>query len=51
MTYEQAIEAVVTRREAIDEIAAHGLDFSDFVEEYGNREEYQGADVLDWLGY
>lgn len=36
MTYEQAL---------------HGLDFSDFAEEYGNREEYQGRDVLEWLGY
>lgn len=51
MTYEQAIEATVTRDEALAEIAAHGIDFSEFVEEYGDREEYEGADVLGWLGY
>ena len=51
MTYDEAIETIVTRGEAAAEIAAHGIDFSEFVEEYGDREEYRGADVLAWLGY
>jgi hypothetical protein len=51
MSYDDAIESVVTRREAIAEIKAHGLDPQDFFDEVGRKEEYIGLDVLSWLGY
>lgn len=51
MTYEQAIDATVTKREALAEVEAHGVDPEEFLEELGNRDTYAGADVLAWLGY
>jgi len=51
MSYDDAIEATVTRREAMREIKAHGLDPQDFFDEVGRKEEYIGLDVLSWLGY
>lgn len=51
MDYQEAREAMVTREEAKAEIAAHHLDWEDFVEEYGDLDEYLGEDVLNWLGY
>ncbi len=57
MTYEQAMGAVVSKAEAIAEIRLHPteqdaeLDISDFLIEVGDRPEYTGAEVLDWLGY
>jgi hypothetical protein len=51
MSYDDAIEAVVTKREAIAEIKDHGLDPQDFFDEVGRKEEYTGLDVLSWLGY
>jgi glutamyl-tRNA reductase len=37
MTYDDAIEAIVTKGEAIAEIKAHGLDPADFFEEIGKK--------------
>ena len=52
MDYLEACEAFVTKKEAKYEIEVqHGLNFSDFVADCGNSEEYQGQVVLDWLGY
>ena len=60
MDYEEACEAIVTRREAQREINKHdatfpfrssGLFLAEFVLEYGDKEEYHGQDVLDFLGY
>jgi hypothetical protein len=51
MEYLEAIEAVVTIEEAKREIALHGANFDDFAAEYGRNDEYDGADVLGWLGY
>lgn len=51
MSYDDAIEATVTKREAIAEIKAHGLDPQDFFDEVGKKEEYIGLEVLSWLGY
>ena len=65
MDYETAIESFVSRQEAIDELARHGV-MADYDTVYGdlfdcvtgehiataNRYgEYAGADVLAWLGY
>lgn len=63
MNYEDAIEAFISRNEAIDELAAHGImaDYDGielfdcvsgetiaFANQYG---EYCGGDILVWLGY
>ena len=57
MTYEQAMGATVSRQEAAVEIARHptgghaGEDWDIFLAEVGDKVEYTGAEVLDWLGY
>jgi hypothetical protein len=51
MTYDEAIEATVTKRDALAEIKAHGVDPEEFLEDMGNHDTYAGADVLAWLGY
>jgi len=51
MSYDEAIEAVVTKAEAKCEISLHNASFVDFVAEYGDCDEYNGGDVLGWLGY
>lgn len=51
LDYVEAYIATVSKDEARREIERHGVLFSDFVEKYGDREEYTGGDVLDWLGY
>ena len=51
MNYEEAIEYIVTSKEAQQEIEKHSLSFKDFVIDYGNFDTYKGNDVLKWLGY
>lgn len=51
MNYEDAIEATVSRKEAMREIARHGLSWEDFIREEGDEETYIGKVILDWLGY
>lgn len=55
MTYDEAIEATVTRAEARAEIARHDLGEPDpwalFIAECGDHPTYPGATVLGWLGY
>ena len=53
MTYEEAINATITKEEARREIELHGLSFDDFVEDAGDGEAltYPGQKVLEWLGY
>ena len=53
MSYDEAIENVFTREEARLEIAKHASDggFKAFLAEVGDKAEYTGAEVLDWLGY
>lgn len=41
----------VSKTEAQAEIKKHGVDWNDFVSEYGDHDQYDGADVLVWLGY
>lgn len=53
-SYHEAIELTVTRAEAKAEIDKHDWDgdaWAQFVEEVGDREEYEGEEVLGWLGY
>ncbi len=54
MSYEDAMYcgAVVSRKEAeLEIIKGHGCSFDEFLQECGDREEYEAADVLIWLGY
>lgn len=51
MSFEEAMEAEVTKEDAIREIVRHDLDPEDFFLEVGERVVYSGADVLVWLGY
>jgi hypothetical protein len=49
----EAREATVSRADARREIEKHEADggFAAFLEEVGDRPEYKGKEVLDWLGY
>jgi hypothetical protein len=51
--YFEACNLIVTRAEAKAEIEKHDIDgdFETFLAEVGDREEYEGREVLDWLGY
>ncbi|ENG0264603.1 MULTISPECIES: hypothetical protein [Burkholderia cepacia complex] len=51
-TYEDACDMTVTRAEAEAEIGRHDVagGFSAFLAEVGDRPEYEGKEVLDWLG-
>jgi hypothetical protein len=53
MNYHDACEEIVSRDEARIEIERHDTDggFAVFLEEVGDRPEYTGQEVLDWLGY
>lgn len=53
LNYHDACEEIVTRAEAKAEIEKHDIDgtFETFLAEVGDREEYEGREVLDWLGY
>jgi hypothetical protein len=51
MTYEEAIEATITRTEALCELHKHHADVWEFFAELGDHDTYSGADVLAWLGY
>jgi hypothetical protein len=51
MTYEEALDATVTRDEAKREIEKHSASWDDFVAEHGDHETYEGETVLGWLGY
>ena len=51
MSFEEAMNAEVSRDDARREIFRHSLDPEDFFHEVGDRPTYRGADVLEWLGY
>ncbi|CAE6842653.1 hypothetical protein [Paraburkholderia aspalathi] len=53
LCYEDACEEIVTRAEAKAEIDKHDCEggWEGFLAEAGDRPEYEGRDVLDWLGY
>jgi len=50
-SYDEACEARVSRCEAQAELDRHNASFEEFVEDCGDRDEYTGRVVLDWLGY
>lgn len=51
--YDDAAAATITRAQAKAEIVKHEVDggWAEFVAEVGDRDTYQGSEVLDWLGY
>jgi hypothetical protein len=51
MSYEEALDVTVTRREALNEVVDHGLEWRDFILDCGDLPEYSGEEVLAWLGY
>jgi len=51
MTYEEAMEAIVSKAAAMAEIRRHDHDPVEFFSEVGERDEYQGSEILEWLGY
>lgn len=50
-TYMEACEAEVTKEQARREIAKYDVEggFERFLQEVGDRETYEGKEVLDWL--
>ena len=51
MTFDEAVEATVTRAEAIREVRAHQISLDEFFAEVGDKPSYSGSEVLEWLGY
>lgn len=54
MTYEEAIEATVSRNDVLRELRRHYMtaeEIDQFFADCGDKAEYCGADVLGWLGY
>jgi len=51
MTYKEAIDSVVTRRQVLRELKAHGANVIEFYGKFGYLTEYKGNDVLGFLGY
>ena len=51
MDYHDACEAIVSRQEARLELEAHGAQFHEFALERGDKQEYYGYEVLNYLGY
>ncbi len=57
MNYDEAMEATVSRGEAMEEIRLHPtgagfqIDWHSFLDEVGDASDYLGAEVLRWLGY
>lgn len=51
MDYYEAMQATVTKAQAAREIKKHDLEMVDFIAEVGDKEEYDGEEVLAWLGY
>ena len=50
-SYDECEDIDFTKAEVIQEINKHDLDPADFFSKYGDRDEYNGGDVLSWLGY
>lgn len=51
MSYEEALTETVTRQQAIRELVRHGVAPEEFFAELGDKEIYEGSEVLFWLGY
>ena len=40
---------LITRDNAVLSVIQHGLNPDDFFSDCGDREEYEGREILDWL--
>lgn len=48
---DEAEEAVLTRKQVMQEIGRHQVDAEDFLADHGDHPLYRGAVLLGWLGY
>ena len=51
MNYSEALEASISINDAREEVIRHGLNWQDFLQDIGEKEEYLGEEILNWLGY
>lgn len=52
MNIEEAMEGrTVTMQQVIIELKKHDADYIEFVNDLGEKPEYNSKDVLEWLGY
>lgn len=51
MSYQEALKEIISRQRAISFVKDHGVILDEFFAEVGDKEEYTGKEVLDWLGY
>lgn len=49
--YEDALEATVTKAQALREVKRHQCDEQEFLQEVGDKEAYVGSEILQYLGY
>ena len=51
MNYTEAMKSKISLLVANIEIKKHNLEFRDFINECGDKSEYIGCEILNWLGY
>lgn len=51
MTEWEARDSLITSNEAELEIQKHDASWEEFLNDVGRKEEYEGSEILDWLGY
>ena len=51
MNYSEALEASISIHDAKEEVLRHGLSWQDFLQDIGEKEEYLGEEILNWIGY
>ena len=51
MDYTEACCLTVSKDQAIAEIKKHGCTSAEFFADNGNHSDYDGGEVLAWLGY
>lgn len=49
--YESAEGTIITAKRAKQEVENHGIEWTEFVDSYGDQETYTAQAVLSWLGY
>lgn len=53
MSYEEATlpDTTITQAQALRELKLHSANVQEFFAEVGEKAEYSGKEVLNWLGY
>jgi hypothetical protein len=50
--YESAEDLTLSQERAFEELSKHGCqDIQQFLDDMGDKEEYNAQKVLEWLGY